>query len=174
MKKNQWILLTVFSIGLSLGCEDTPTVSRGEERPPAEDGANTPPDIPAETPSLWNQIRLTMAREQTGTECGFQDFKIEPSGSWSFSRCEESKTGQLDTVEAETLDQKANAALQNTQPAPCPEVIIFNRHYIYVQSRESNVTHTFDPDGACYQGGEEQVQALRSHLIELESRKTKP
>lgn len=170
MKRRQRVFAMIVWMGMALGCEDTPTVSRGVEKPPANDGAGTPPDTPAGTPSLWSQIRLTMAREQTDSECGFQDFKIDPSGSWSFSRCDESQSGQLDANESEALDQRANAALQNTQTAPCPEVIIFNRHYIYLQSQETLVTFTYDPDGACYRGGEKQVQALREYLVELENR----
>lgn len=169
MKK--WILLLLIWTGLLIGCEDSPSVSRGDDQAATDDGANNPPDAPANTPSNWTQIRLTMAKDQDTSACGFEDFKIIDSGAWSFTQCQQAESGQLTASESETLNQRANAALASTEGNPCPEIIIFDRHYVHLQGKGENEIRTFDPQSACFEGGEAEVRALRAYLRELQRSK---
>lgn len=167
----KWMTVSILSLGLTIGCGEN---NGGYQAPKQNDngtnnGSGDDPNAPAEMPTLWSQVRRTITFSENNSECQFQEFRIGEDGLWSFTRCEREEGGALTQSQVDQLTERANAVLRNTEIKPCAEVLILDQYYIHLQSKKEGTTHTFDPQDACFEGGETQVNNLREFLETLQN-----
>lgn len=166
MSTRSLFLALSLTISLLYGCNNNNSddpVNDGQSGPIA-DPPPAPPDV---IPSIWNEVNLTIAREDS--QCEFQQFKVNSDGLWNFERCERTESGQLTMSELDGLNSRIEAASERTEVRACPEVLVLDEYYVLLQGPEQSFS--YDPDGACYEGGENQVRTLRNYLIRLQNEK---
>lgn len=167
MKTSLRATLALAAIVFSLGC------SKGASNDAA------PPPAPAPTPNEtgepeenvqrpWTSIKIF--RSYTGDQnCDSIELRIDDDATWVSTHCVDRKEGQLTKEDRAEIETLAVEALDVTTPNICPQILKLDADYVHIvpdpDSPESS--RTFDPDGACYSGGADEVNALRKAMRSL-------
>lgn len=130
--------------------------------PPPNESGEPESDLP------WQTVQLF--RSYTGSEtCDSIELKISKPGTFETKHCDQVSQGPLAEDEVKKLHALVDAALNETLPNPCPELLKLDADYVTIQPDPASpdVYRKFDPDGACYSGGAREVKALRAELRAL-------
>lgn len=168
MKTSLRVTLALVAVVIGVGCSKG---SSNDAAPPATAPAPTPTESGDPTGDVerpWSAIKIF--RSYTGDQnCDSIELRIEDDATWVSTQCADRKEGQLTKEDRAEIETLAVEALDATTSNLCPQVLRLDADYVHIDPDENTPesARTFDPDGACYSGGEDEVSALRKAMRSL-------
>ncbi|MES2964030.1 MAG: hypothetical protein V4760_09080 [Bdellovibrionota bacterium] len=156
-------LTAVAVIGCSKGNSSSDAPAPAPTPAPQETGS---PQGDVERP--WSAIKIF--RSYTGDEnCDSIELRIDDDATWVSNQCAERREGELSKEDRAEIETLAVEALDATTPNVCPQDLKLDADYVHIDADPDSpeAARTFDPTGACYTGGEDEVSALRKAMRSL-------